>query len=359
MSARADVAITSFSYTNLSGAYDDTSNVFSATGISNSTGDMNRIVAPTGQAHFNAGALTEDVIFDMNITNVTGFNVGDTAEGEGTFTFRDTDTTEITGSIQGTWTLNMKVSAGGGNFITAYTFFGLLSDININNDNDTYDGSTGSWSTDFSGIATEPYHGYLVTLALNFADVGSGWFERGDYSGADVNTIGSIRGDEPQSDECLTRTIGFWGTHQHITDLFLPVTVCGDETLSVTDAGTCDLATEALCVSPGRESRKNRAYAILVRQLTAAKLNIAATATNGGFCGGGIETRIFECEQLCNANHREIGASGCIDDLTAFNESLDTFPMPPVPFDSPGPADPTECRSANGNGIVIGKGACD
>ncbi len=195
MSAKADVAIISFSYTNLDGAYDDTNNVFSATGISNSTGDMNRIVAPTGQAHFTAGGLTGDVIFDMTITNVTGFNVGDTADGEGTFTFKDADTTEITGSIEGTWTLNTKIPVGGGNFITGYTFFGFLSDVNINNDSDTFDGNTGSWSTDFSGIVTEPYHGFFVTLALNFADLGAGWFEEGDYSGADVNTIGFIRGD--------------------------------------------------------------------------------------------------------------------------------------------------------------------
>ncbi len=162
---------------------------------------------------------------------------------------------------------------------------------------------------------------------------------------------------ETGGDECLTRTPGFWGTHPHITDLFLPVTVCG-EPLSVTDAGVCDSATEAMCVSPGRESKRNRAYAQLVRQLTAAKLNLAASAENGGFCGGNIANKITQCEALCGADQKTISESGCIDELAGFNESADSFTVTPAPFDSPGPADPTKCRAANGNGKVIGKGAC-
>ncbi len=192
MSAKADFPIVDFSYTNLDGGYNDGTDVFSATGTSGTTGDVNRVVAPTGQAHFNAGSLNSQLIFSMNITNVTGFNETDTADGEGTFTLKDTDTTEITGDIEGKWTLNEKIDVGGGNFVTVYTFFGLLSDVNINDDNTTFSGSTGSWSTDFSGIATEPYYGFFVTLAVNFADVGSGWFEEGNYSNAITNTTAKI-----------------------------------------------------------------------------------------------------------------------------------------------------------------------
>lgn len=64
--------------------------------------------------------------------------------------------------------------------------------------------------------------------------------------------------------------------------------------------------------------------------------------------------RIAEGEALCGADHRTISDSGCIEDLAAFNESQDTFDETPPPFDSPGPANPTECTIANGNGIVIG-----
>lgn len=165
------------------------------------------------------------------------------------------------------------------------------------------------------------------------------------------------RCEEPPTDECLTRTPGFWGTHPHITNLFLPVSACGAP-LEAVEAGTCNSATEAMCVSPGRESRGNRAYAQLVRQLTAAQLNLAATDASGGQCDVGIEARIAECEALCGANQKTISGSGCIEDLAAFNESLDSFLLTPAPFDGPGPANPSECQQARGNGLVIGKGSC-
>ena len=191
--AQASVVIIDFSYTNLDGAYNDGTDVFTATGTNLTTGDVNRVVAPTGEAHFLAGSLLNQLIFSMDITNVTGFAVNDTADGEGTFTLTDLDGgAVITGGLKGTWTLNAKQNVGGGNFITAYTFFGLLFNVNINDDNTTFDGDTGSWSTNFSGIASEPYHGFFVTLAVNFDDVGAGWFEEGTYDNAITNTSGKI-----------------------------------------------------------------------------------------------------------------------------------------------------------------------
>lgn len=69
--------------------------------------------------------------------------------------------------------------------------------------------------------------------------------------------------ENPPEDQCLTRTLGFWGTHPHITQLFLPVTACGE--LTTIAAGSCNSVTEALCVAPGREAKKNSAYAQLGR----------------------------------------------------------------------------------------------
>ncbi len=162
----------------------------------------------------------------------------------------------------------------------------------------------------------------------------------------------------PPPDECLTRTAGFWGTHPHITNIFLPVTVCG-KTLTTVAAGSCSSATEAMCVSPGKELKGNPAYASFVRQLTAAKLNLAATAANEGSCGAAIAARIAECElDYCGADQATISGSGCIEDLNAFNQSQDTIAATPPPFNSPGPAQPAACMKANGNGLVIGKGAC-
>lgn len=161
----------------------------------------------------------------------------------------------------------------------------------------------------------------------------------------------------PPDDHCLTRTAGFWGTHPAVTAQFLPVTVCG-KVLNGTAAGSCDSVTEALCVAPGRELKGMTSYAQMVRQLAAAKLNLEATADNGGSCGGAIAGRIAACEALCGASDGAIALSGCIDDLADFNESQDTFPVTPAPFDSPGSAAPASCQKANGNGIVIGKKSC-
>lgn len=179
--------------------------------------------------------------------------------------------------------------------------------------------------------------------------------------GPDVCTTDNICGPSCGCEEkkgCLTRTPGFWGTHPHITDDFLPVTVCG-RALSSVEANVCGSATEAMCVSPGTEGNrtcdKSPAYAQLIRQLTAAKLNIAASRANGGFCGQAIIDRIAQCEQLCGANQKTISNSRCIEDLDRFNNSVDTVGATPAPFDRPGPANPDNCQASRGNGLIIGR----
>lgn len=159
------------------------------------------------------------------------------------------------------------------------------------------------------------------------------------------------------AEQCLTRTRGFWGTHPAITQQFLPVTVCGS-LLDNTNAGNCMSATEAECSNSNEAGKDNQAYVQLVAQLTAAKLNLNATMALGGSCGPDINARITQCETLCDADQATISASGCIEDLDAFNNSQDTFSTTPPPFDNPGPANSTQCQAANGNGVVIGKGMC-
>ena len=83
-------------------------------------------------------------------------------------------------------------------------------------------------------------------------------------------------------DECLTRTIGFWGNHPHITQLYGPVDVCG-ATLNAVEAGTCNSLSEALCSN--NKDMKNGPYRQLIAQLTAAKLNINASTALDGSCG--------------------------------------------------------------------------
>ncbi len=170
-------------------------------------------------------------------------------------------------------------------------------------------------------------------------------------------------------ERCLTRTRGFWGSHPHLIQSgdprsldLLPIMVCGDN-LTVVDADFCS-TSEALCTS-AKDLPGNPTHLSLVAELTAAKLNLAATAAIGdGACSGwmydgmGIDEWIAYCEEnYCGARKQAIGASGCIEALDNFNNSQDIgFDQTPVPFDRPGPALVGECQLARGNRIWIGGG---
>lgn len=82
---------------------------------------------------------------------------------------------------------------------------------------------------------------------------------------------------------------------------------------------------------------------------------MAASAANNGTCGSAIAARIAQCESLCGASKNAISNSRCIEDLDTFNKPLDTVAVTVAPFGQPGPANPSECQTANGNGLVIGK----
>jgi hypothetical protein len=186
----------------------------------------------------------------------------------------------------------------------------------------------------------------------------------------------------PDGEACLTRTIGFWGTHPWITNNYDPVTVCGKplDCSGADDgksnpaclAGSCTSIMEGLGSIPS-ELKGNEAYVTLVRQLTAAKLNLNATGAltgNAGQCssfnyqGMSIQQWITSCETLCNANKSTISSSGCIEALNAFNNSQDTgFAQTPPPFDRPSVddhgnvsgADPSAFTAAQGNSNPPGK----
>ncbi|HLC03214.1 MAG TPA: hypothetical protein VJK02_09270 [Anaerolineales bacterium] len=180
---------------------------------------------------------------------------------------------------------------------------------------------------------------------------------------------------------CLTRTIGFWGTHPWITNDYDPVTVCG-KTLDCSGAddgksnpsctvGICTSIMEGLGSIPS-ELSSNQPYVSMIKQLTAAKLNLSATAdlVEGATCasfrhdGRTIQDWISTCEGLCGANKSTISGSGCIEALNAFNNSQDVgFAQTPPPFDRPSVddhgnvsgADPSYFTAAQKNKLVIGK----
>jgi hypothetical protein len=187
----------------------------------------------------------------------------------------------------------------------------------------------------------------------------------------------------PPDGECLTRTLGFWGTHPWITNNYTPVTVCGEAVGcfgaadGISDpscpAGSCDSIMEALG-SAGGELKHSSAYISLLKQLAAAKLNLSATdaVAPGAFCSDwtfqdkSIQAWIEACESPahCNGSQSKISESGCIEALDAFNNSEDAgFPQPPTPFSRPpvddfgniSGADPSGFSAAKQNGLVIGK----
>lgn len=200
----------------------------------------------------------------------------------------------------------------------------------------------------------------------------------------------------PGGAECLTRTLGFWGTHPWITNNYAtdasPVSVCwksldcddtGDgKSNPACNAGSCDSVMEGLGSTPGIELPTNQPYVSMIKQLTAAKLNLKATAAlkEGATCsswiyeGKTIQQWIDYCEGTfdgtqvsggyCGAGKSQISGSGCIEALNAFNNSQDTgFAQTPPPFDRPSVddygnvsgADPSQFNLAQGNSTPPGK----
>src|SRR5262245_38774599 len=117
-----------------------------------------------------------------------------------------------------------------------------------------------------------------------------------------------ISGGTADACQCLTRTVGFWGTHPDITEIYLSfggksfLPVCGKKVNSVgTDA--CS-AIQAICVDIGVEAAEEGVptyFLQLVRQLTAARLNLRATWTEGGGCTQELTDLVADCDHLCEA----------------------------------------------------------
>lgn len=199
---------------------------------------------------------------------------------------------------------------------------------------------------------------------------------------------------EQGSNHCLTRTIGFWGTHPWIANNYAtaekPVTVCGyplncrgaddGKSSPACLAGSCDSVMEGLGSNPGGELKTNPSYVSMIKQLTAVKLNIAATTAvapagtriceDWTYQGKTIQQWIELCESsVCTGSKSQISSSGCIEAFDAFNNSEDSgFDQTPAPFDRPSVddrgvvsgADPTQFTLAAGKynppgTVVIGK----
>jgi hypothetical protein len=157
---------------------------------------------------------------------------------------------------------------------------------------------------------------------------------------------------------CLTRTPGFWGNHPAITSEFLNVEVCG-VTIDNVLASNGTSAIEAIC-SVGRDGQiLGPQLTQLVRQCTAAALNIAASVEGGGNCSTNFPNLANQMANCCSKQSVCTGVpndnftvNSCIEILDAFNNSIDTLD-PFGPFVSPGPADSSVCRDSRNNGVVV------
>jgi hypothetical protein len=194
----------------------------------------------------------------------------------------------------------------------------------------------------------------------------------------------------------VTRTPGFWGTHLDITQCYLPVFSCGlnINNISPDPAGdgctNANSAIEDLCKNnqDAKENNTSDQQLSLIRQCTAAALNIMASQDLGGSCTSrldesgaafGIENLYAACcglppnesiitSSVCTAGETgtEISASRCIDAIDAFNQDSNTlngfYDYCPNTLSctdgtmlvktQPCNADSSACQIANGNGCV-------
>ena len=172
---------------------------------------------------------------------------------------------------------------------------------------------------------------------------------------------------------CLTRSAGFWSNHPDIAEMFLPVTSCGLEltTANPSDLESAPSTTQDLCVNGNEAKRQEPPTSSeqlqLIRQCTTAHLNLSASSalsypgedtcaerfpdivdTIADCCDGGVPQPVCTDEP----SGPEIGDSGCIEALDAFNTSQDTFLETPEEFVEPGPANPRLCRAARHDGAL-------
>jgi hypothetical protein len=162
---------------------------------------------------------------------------------------------------------------------------------------------------------------------------------------------------------CLSRTPGFWGNHPFLItggdprslDL-LPLDVCGTPLTSVAAFSTVS-TTEAIC-SVGTDGKiLGQQETQLIRQCTAALLNVKTTEVLGGSCEGAFLGLTDLLDACCDGDSVCTGATvpgftvgSCSDQVDAFNSTESntiTFP-----FDT-GPADSSICRASKGNGVVV------
>jgi len=183
--AQADV-VASWGFTDLHSAYNSSTGMVSAVaGSSNlikTGGDVTRLLGPSNTASydtdFKAAANPGMLDFQMNIS-VFGKS-GNMAFGSGNVIITDFNGDTLTADISGVW-------FGGIGGPDAIHFNGALSNVFFNNNSGdgSFDGSQGSFSTNFDG---QPLIG--ATVAVTIAS-GAGFFDS-DFREVSMQSSGEI-----------------------------------------------------------------------------------------------------------------------------------------------------------------------
>ena len=166
-SAKAD-DLFSFTYSDLSGNFSDTPGrsgnsigVFWAADDGDTDGEVTRLVSPLGDAFFEgdgvdlpgfASFLLSTSLASTNATTAT-------LDGLGLLEIRDVDDDLISADVSGEWT---KVG-------NAAHFNGLITNVLIDSDDGTFDGTDGS-SISLIFDADQPFSGNIINLTSG------GWF---------------------------------------------------------------------------------------------------------------------------------------------------------------------------------------
>jgi hypothetical protein len=160
-----------------------------------------------------------------------------------------------------------------------------------------------------------------------------------------------------QPEGCITRTPGFWGNRPITTVNYLPIEVCGKSINSVL-ANT--LSTSETMCSVGKDGKiLGDQVTQLIRQCTAAALNLNLSKAEGGGCPDADNANFTDCcgaandgtgPNLCSAQNSgsSKGVSECIGLLDEFNNRYDS--MPAKAFAKLGAAQPTQCKASKNNG---------
>ena len=189
--ATADVAITTFTYSDLDTSYftaDGESGLFTARAGASSSGDVTSLVSGAETAEYNTAFATDDasladVVFEMNISNITGTS----ADASGTFTITDMDGDTISGALDGAWA---RASAGG----TILFFNGTLSDVVYSaNGNGIFEGAAGTGFELTPFLLGNAFSGGLVQVSFGVDSFFDQSFELSgsQFSGTIVPTPGA------------------------------------------------------------------------------------------------------------------------------------------------------------------------